>query len=329
MDCRLLAWRGSLTTTALRTFVLTLGIVLAPAAFGECLSLVRGGIAMDVNSCAELQPEKIFDLTDPKYKWIKDLDQAGRLKLFNKYRGMLVKGSVVKSKARQVGLTTETGVLQGESHYMFVPPGQGSGCAAIRNKRVQGVVREICCEGGADAPCLLGTGYALLKVSPIGRAGTDDGDASRQRAKRSAEYKKGDLAFRKGNFKQASTMYERARADGALDIKGHYKLGLAYRKQDMCNRAVPPLEHVYNLHGRGKVWADEEDVARKAIFLLARCYSKMNDPQAATLILNGYLLEPQKFRREIVESTRHEDFGWIKTSKEFRVYIKDARAKMN
>jgi hypothetical protein len=77
-----------------------------------------------------------------------------------------------------------------------------------------------------------------------------------------------------------------------------------------------------------QVWADEENSARQAIFLLARCYAKMNDPEAATQILNSYLLEPAKYQSELKESLNHKDFGWIHTSREFLDYEKLARQKL-
>lgn len=210
---------------------------------------------------------------------------------------------------------------------LYVPPGQQT-CAGVLGKRVAGNLREICCDGGGDPPCLLNTSYVLSAPKVLGSAGTSAGDASRQKAAKSKDYVQGTAAFQQRKWKDAVKAFEQARAKGELDIKGHYRLGVAYRELDQCRDAVAPLRFVHEQREKKAIFADEESVARDAGFLLARCHSKMNEPGAAVLLLNSYLLEPQKYKKEIKESLSHKDFGWIHTSKEYREYKAEARKRL-
>lgn len=303
------------------------GVVSAGRAQASCMSLKSGPVVYDVTGCGQVEPERHFDTTKDKYSWIAGLDAAGRKKFFDSYRGLYLKGKVVKSEAVEKGLTGDTGQLSGQDVLMFVPPGQQT-CAGVNGKRVSGQLQEICCDGGGDPPCLLNTSYVLKSPQALGAAASGAGDALRVKASRSKDYKLGDAAFAAKNYKEATKYFERARTNDELDIKGHYKLGFAYRELDQCRDAERILKHVNEQRERKTIWADEESVARQAAFLLARCYSKMNEPGAAVLLLNSYLLEPQKYKKELRESLSHKDFGWIHTSREYRDYKKEAQKKL-
>lgn len=311
------------------------GVVLTLAAFtlqgtavrAECMSLVSGPVIVDVAGCKFLEPEKVFDPAKKKYKFVGDLDPAGRKQFLDTYRGLFIKAKVVKSKAVQKGLTNEEGALNGQTVYMFIPP-SGNQCNAVLGKRVSGFVNERCCDGGGDVPCLLDTGLLLKDTKVLGASSSGAGDEARQRAQKSATYKAGVTAYQARKYKDAVKSLEKARTDGELDIKGHYYLGFSYRELDQCGDAIPPLKKIYDASLKKDIWADEEETARKSNFLLARCYSKINDPGASVLILNSYLLEPQKYRSELKQSLTHKDFGWIHTSKEYRDYKKEAVKKL-
>jgi hypothetical protein len=303
------------------THVLAATTVAAAAAFvatelhAQCLTLTSGPIAYDVTGCKVLDPETFFDTSKPKYEWIAGLDAAGKKQFYDKYRGVFVRGKVVKSTATQKGLSTEQGVLTGETVFMLLPPPVTLQCNAIFGKRLAGNLKEVCCDGGGEPPCLLDTSFLLTNAQVIGAADSGAGDSAEQ-------------ALRNKKYKEAVALYQKARANDELDVRGHYNLGLAYRQLDQCGDALGPLKVVYDKSAKKQVWADEEAIARKATFLLARCYAKRNDPGAAVMILNGYLLEPGKYKSEIRSSLKHKDFGWIHTSKEYRDYEKEARAKL-
>jgi len=287
------------------------------------MSLISGPVVYDVQGCKALEPEKIFDLSKDKYAWIGGLDSGGRKAFYNTYRGLYVKGRVIKSKANARGIAAEDGALGGETLFMYIPPG-GLQCAAVLGKRLSANLRQICCEGGGDAPCLLDTSYVLLQPQVLAAGG---GDRSKAKAKHSKDYIAADAAFNLKKYKAAVKAYEKARVNDELDVPGYYHLAYSYRMLDQCADALPALRHVNEMEHKKQVWADDEQDARKATLLLARCYAKMNDPQNSVAILNSYLIEPVKYHNEIAESLNGADFGWIHTSRDYRDYAKEARKK--
>ncbi len=302
--------------------------MIPSSAYAECMSLVSGPVIVDVAGCKMLEPEKVFDASKSKYKFIGDLDAAGRKEFLDTYRGLFFKVKVVKSKAVQKGLNVEEGALNGQTLYMYMAPSQNQ-CSAMLGKRISAQVNERCCDGGGDVPCLLDTGFVLKDPKVIGSTSSGAGDESRQRALRSASYKTGIAAFRAKKYKDAAAAFSKAKAAGELDVKGHYSLGFSYREMDQCGDAIPPLKYIHDASLKKDIWADEEDIARKATFLLARCYSKINDPGASVMILNSYLLEPQKYKSELKQALSNKDFGWIHTSKEYRDFKKEVGKKLN
>lgn len=331
-------YRGSLRPDALRAAglsrslacLLLLAVVCAlragPAQAG-CLTLINGPVVVDVNGCKLIDPDQIFDLHKEKYAWIAGLDAAGRKKFLDTYRGLYIKVKVAKSKAVAQGFANEQGALGGETTYMFIPP-SATRCEQIQGKRLAGTLREVCCEGGGDAPCLLETSYLLQSPQNLGAAASASGDATRQKARHSKEWQAGEAAIQAHKWKDAIAHFERARQAGELDVTGYYHMASALRELDECPKALPLLKHVADQHAQKDIWADEEADARRAIFLLARCYARLNDPQGAIFILHSYLLEPAKYYNELNESLHHKDFGWIHTSREYRDYEKEARKKL-
>lgn len=303
-------------------------LLLATRAQAGCLTLASGPIVYDVSGCKLIEPESTFDLGKDRFRFIADLDAESRKDFFNSYRGLYVRGKVVKSDAVAKGISTQTAVLSGETVFLFLPPPLTLQCDAVLGKRLAGNLRQMCCDGGGDVPCLLNTEYLLTSPEVVGGVASASGDAKRQRAQRSKAVKDGDRSFAAKKYKDAAKHYEIARGNGELDVRGSYRLGYSYRELDQCRDAIAPLRSIYDMHLKKQVWADEEKTARAAIFLLARCYAKINDPGPAVLILNGYLVEHEKYATELKDSLRHRDFGWIHTSKEYRDYKKAAQKKI-
>ncbi|MBM4252562.1 MAG: hypothetical protein FJ146_11375 [Deltaproteobacteria bacterium] len=308
-----------------------LGIGVAAAYFAtgvaraECKGLLRGSIVVEVNGCKQIDPEKVFDLSKERYAWIAGLDPAGKKQVFDSYRGLFVKSKVLISSATAQGFNTETNSLAGQTVYMFVPPPTSLTCESTNFKRLSATLQQVCCEGGGNAPCLLDTSYTLANAQLAKAGGVSQ---ARVKAKKSAVYNQAMTAFNSRKFKVAAREFEKARANGDLDITGYYRLGESYRYLDQCRDALAPLKYVYDQVQARQVWADEDDAARQAVLLLARCHAKMNDPEAATYILNGYLNEPAKYQKEINEGLNHKDFGWIHTSREYVDFAKNARLKL-
>ncbi len=308
------------------TLVLAL-LIQTTNLYADCISLVKGPIAFDVKSCGQLNPEQSFDMGNSKYKFIRDLPPADRQKFYNSYRGLLVRGKVARSMAVRSGLSPEKGALNGEDIAVFVRPGDGQ-CSEMDGQRVKAVLDEACCEGGGDAPCLLQTTYVLKEIKTLGKATLESGNKERKVATTSPNYAKAEALFRKKDYRNAAKHYEMVREEGKLDVTGYYNLGLAYRLLDKCEAAVPVLEHVFKKAGKQEFWADEEPMIRKSNLLLARCYSKINKADFAMVILQSYLLDPVKFRNELRQALNHKDFGWIRTTKEYQYFQKEAEAAL-
>ncbi|MCX6104508.1 MAG: hypothetical protein NTY08_01580 [Proteobacteria bacterium] len=305
--------------------VLLGGSSLPHRANAECMSLISGPVVVEINGCKTIEPESTFDTKKDKYSWVAGLDRAGRTQFFDSYRGLYVKTKVIMSKAVAKGLNPEEGGLAGQTVFMMIAPPTTLTCPAINFKRLTANVKQICCDGSGNVPCLLDTPY-LLQQPQLATKGTMS--AGKSKAKQSADYMAATSAYNSRKFKAAAKGFEKARVNGELDIVGFYHLGDSYRQLDQCRDALAPLKYVQDQVQQRQVWADEENSARQAIFLLARCYAKMNDPEAATQILSSYLLEPTKYQTELKESLIHKDFGWIHTSREFLDYEKLARQKL-
>ncbi len=300
-----------------------LSILNNEIAYSACASLVKGKMAFDVKSCGRLSPEKSFDTSKERFSFIKDLPEKQKEDFYNSYKGLYITGQVVKSYAVRSGLSPEKGVLAGENIKVFMPPSSMS-CNKIRKKRLKFYMDEACCEGGGDVPCLLPTAYVIKDVKVIGDAFSSAGNKKQMLEAKSAEYKKANAAFRKKQYKKAAYNYEVLNEQGKLDVKGLYLLAYSYRKMDMCDKAIPPLKKIDKQYVQNQYWATDEKTIRKGVLLLARCYARTNKPDKAVPILDRYLLDPKKYRSEIKFSLSNKDFGWIKTTKEYQEYRKQA-----
>ncbi len=310
-----------------RIGVLVFALSTAGVSFGACLTLIKGPIAVDVHSCNAIDPNTSFNLQEDRFKQIRELDAKSRAAFFSSYRGVMMRGKVVNSQAVRTGLSDDKGALFGENVFLFVPPGKGS-CEGAIGYRYSGQLNEVCCDGAAEAPCLLNSSYIFTELKPLGATAKQAGNQARQKAEKSENYKQAEDALAKKKFAIAAKHFEAARAKDELDILGLFKLAAAYRRLDACPKAIPPLETIHEKYLRKQTWADEEPTIRKSNFLLARCYAKLNRPGDSVLLLNSYLLEPRKYKAELTQSLNNPDFGYIHTSKEYRLYKADAEKKL-
>lgn len=292
-------------------------------AFGECLALVKGAIAFDVDSCRAVNPAT--DLAEvASQDYFKGMTKPDRDRFIGQYRGLLLNGKVVHSKAVREGLSPERGVLNGEKISIFIPPGSNQ-CATMQAKRIAGVINEICCDGGADAPCLLKTSYSLQQITVVGEQKSAAGDQKRQAVRQSEDYKKGINFIRQKKYKEAAIALEKVKMMGELDIAGKYWLANTYRQLDMCAKVIPLAQEVIAANEKKEVWGDQLNYVRRSKYLLARCYAKTNRPGECAIILNSFLIEPKRNRQEILGSLSHPDFGWINATKEYQSYRKKAK----
>ena len=301
-------------------------LCLAPLGYGNCVSLVKGQIFLDVKSCGQLNPEASFDVTKEKYKFIGQLPKPQLKQFLDSYRGQIVKGTVVKSSAVRSGLVAEKNALAGEQVSLFIRPGKGE-CSQIADKRISAMINEACCSGGGEVPCLLPSAIILESFEIIGQAASTAGDADRKKSRQDPTYQQAEKAFQKRDFAKAAGLYQHLLFEDKLDVKGRLQLGLAYRSLDMCAKAIPVLAYVHEQFSKKKVWADEEPTARKAIFLLARCYAKEKNADMAEVILDEYLGDPTKYSKEIHDAMGERDFGWINSTKEYQRFLKQANER--
>lgn len=300
----------------------------SPAAFGQdaCFALIKGPIAFDVEFCKPFDPG-MFDTSKPKYKFIQDLDPQGRKELLDSYRGLVVKGTVVMSRAIKSGVSTTKGVLKGEKTVFFIPPDVTS-CEEIFHKRVSGNLEEKCCNGNGNAPCLLGNGMVFKDLKVAGDAMVGETIVKKGKRIHGKDYVEAEKMYSQKKYKEAVKLYTKAEEANDIDVKGLFRMGFAYRELEKCDLAIRPLKKIWDLQQASKIWAEEELDARRGVFLLARCHAKNGDPSGAVFYLNGFLLDAKKYRSELQQSLKHKDFGWIHTSKEYRQYRESAEKKL-
>lgn len=312
----------------LKLLILILVNVCSGVSHGECVSLIKGVVAMDVQSCGVLKPEMTFDTSLSRYRFIRNLPPKDQMQFWNSYRGMIVRGQIVGSEAVRSGLTSEKGALKGENISVFVPPKSTElSCGRMRGRRLKAFLDEACCEGGGDPPCLLNSAFVLKDIAIIEKS--KSGASSQGRQRKSKIQAKAENYLRNKDYKKAAAYLEKARREDKLDLIGHYNLGFSYRQLDRCKLAIAPLEVVAKKAEKNEFWADEEDVIRRSNLLLARCYAKLNKPGFAVTVLEGFLLEPRKYARELKASLQHKDFGWIHTTKEYREYREEVHRRLN
>lgn len=323
--------KSSRAQLLLSKILLTSAILAPDIANAECLSTIKGPVAVDVQSCGSVNPDA-FDSSKEKFRFLSGMDTVGRQDLLNQYRGIALKGLVVRSHAVMDGFSAEKGVLQGKTVLMFLPPGSKEQCSTLNGKRIAAQVQERCCDGAVDAPCLIGTGLTLSNIKITGDVQTD-GEGKQIAQKKpnkdhGKDYKEAEALYRKKNFKGAIQSFKKADASGDMDLKGLVKWGFAARNIEDCPAALVPLKRVYDIIQAKGVWTEDEMDSRRGLFLLARCHAKMGEPSNAVFYLNGFLLEPKKYRSELQQSLSHKDFGWIHTSKEYKEYSASAREKL-
>lgn len=293
----------------------------------DCISLIKGPIHYDVRSCGVLNPEASFDTSKENHRFIKELPPRERKKFLNSYRGLIMSGQVARSRAQRSGLAKQKGVLNGEKVKVFVHPkdiGPGVGCDKLRNKRLKALLEEACCEGGGDPPCLLNSSYVLKNISVTKGSPKRNMSSRDQKLRKSKLYKEANRAFGKKQWSKAAVKYKALNSSHTLNVRTLYRWGLANRKADRCNKAIVPLKIIEDRQQDQDYWAEDAPFIRKANFLLARCYSKLNQPEMAVPILEAYLIDSRKYRSEIKGSLEHDDFGWIRTSQPYQSYKKKA-----
>ena len=295
---------------------------LTQQAFAVCTTLVKGPIAIEVKQCHVITPEKTF-VGDSKYNFIRDLPPANRKQFLSTYRGSLVSGQVKQSQAIREGISDEKGALMNEAISAFIPAAAGQ-CAGLVGKLVEVHLDQTCCNGGGESPCLLDTGFKLSQIKVTDAASASLLSQSKRSPNAQVLYDKAKKAAASRDFKSSAKFFEELRTKNELDVLGQFQLGLVYRELDKCSKAVSVLEALHQKFERKDYWTETEAPVRKGTFLYARCLSVLGRASESTLVLQGFLVERQRFQQEIRNSLKHRDFGYIKTSKSWEKYKKAA-----
>ena len=306
-------------------FVLGGLFLFAGPVFALCTALTEGLVVIDTKQCQIVNTQKMRSANDPALASIRSLSPQAQKEFYGSYEGKLLHGRIVKSDAIQKGFDETPGALNGQQVKVFIPDVAAT-CESLSKRRLSGKLSQVCCDGGLDSPCALGTSYRLVVESDLGKAGSAAGDQKRVQARKSKEYRAAVKLMRKKNYQQAVQQFMIAKEKGYLDPAGHFLAAMAYRRLDQCDKALTLLESLTSQKTLKTLWADQEKMARRALFLQARCLAKINKPDRAVVILNGYLLEPKRYKKEIQESLRHPDFGFIHTSDQYQGYKRQAQS---
>lgn len=154
----------------------------ASTAAAACQSSTKGIVDFAVLSCKVVQPEA--DIAEDVYRNLLATRTSDELKALQKdYKGLLVYGKVVNSSAVRNGKNPSKHALKGEAISLFMHEGEST-CADFLAKEVNLDIKETCCDGSHQAPCLLQTSYTIVGVAktPVNK--------SKPKAKSAAKPKK-------------------------------------------------------------------------------------------------------------------------------------------
>lgn len=295
-------------------------------ALAVCASLVKGPMTVQVKKCIHLSPEKYFSSSDERFDFIKDLSPEDRSVLYQSYRGMYIQALVLQSRAIRSGLTSEKGALGGEKIFLF-SNSKSYNCRQVLGHRLNIRMDEQCCEGGGEAPCLLDTTYFARKLSllkNVSKAEKIRNDPEGQKILMLA-----DRSLKLRRYDEAVRHYSRLKAQGKLDILGRYHMSYALRALDRCQEVAPLLKPVFETPVTHSLWVTQKATMKRSVFLYARCLAKLGKISQVSLVLDSFLANPVLYKQEIRNSLRHNDFGRIRTTKEFQNYVRSASKLVN
>ena len=326
--------KKSLALTAMRRplaqiFVLSVTLALSTSqnAWALCTTLIKGPVAIEVKQCNATTPETTFASRDSQYNFIRDLPPANRKQILNSYRGILVEGTVTQSQAIRTGISEEKGALMNEAITALIPQ-DGTNCDAVSGKTIEVQLTQSCCDGGGNSPCLLDTSYILTQVKVTDLKAAGKAKAEKRTPESQALYAKAKQAIGVRDWKAAAGFFEQLRSKGELDVNQQFQLAAIYREIDKCPKALPLLEGLQHKFEAKDYWTDTEKAVKGGSFLYARCLAMMGKASESVLVLQGFLVEKSRFRKEIGDSLHHKDFGGIRTSKSYLRYKVSAEKAM-
>lgn len=289
-----------------------------------CEGLVSGAVTVDVKDCKKFDMSE--DLRDDTgdTSFLQEMTGTERAKFLSTYNGFMLNVFVVKSSARKGGTLKQENALNGDNILTFLPIVKGSklSCASFSNKRLASVIKEYCCAGNVECPCLTKTNYVLTQTKILGE--TPKLKKHHVTVVKNKEYQEAIKYLKQQDYKKASKLLIKLDSEGKLDIEGKYNLALVYRELDRPVKSIKILEAIVKKKNASELDGEYKQVGIDAEFLLARSYARVKDAGRSTLILGGYLQDPVSNKKLIQQSLTHPDFGWIKATKEYTAYKQKA-----
>lgn len=287
----------------------------------RCISQNQGEALIKVNRCLRVTPQHLSQNLQALPLWVQEMIPTDRARLLQQYDGYLLKGEVVSSKVKKFGVLSAHEALKGQPLTSFIPLGKGS-CVGTSSQHIKGILTQQCCQNSADAPCLLGLEYSLVGTSVVKQVSLSGVMNNTQ----SENIKQGIREFHEGRFKKAAAHLELARSKNQLNsVSEKLILGLAYKNAQNCSRAIKVLEEINTLTQNNKIATKDTLAARKGLFALAGCYAQRRSVDKSMAILNGFLFQPQIYKKELRSSLRHPDFRYISHDSSYKTFQKKAR----
>jgi len=326
---------ASLLRPSVYLILLITGLVtFSSTAISQCLGKTSGRVTLKVSHCKQIEPKSHFAESSSVPLGFYDLYSTKEIvQAFRTYRGYLVVGEIQRSEAVDPVLSDHQALL-GQKVTVFIESKEEVSCQGRQNKgrTWTGNIAQVCCDDSISAPCLLDTSYVLSSVRTSGKAarkvaaGSVFKEIEAGRSTSVPEVKKARDAFRKGQVRKAIELYEFAEQHNKkLSLIDHYVLGISYYLIDggQCGKGIAHLEKVHSVVQTipGRL---QEGYMKRSQLLLARCHSLAGNADRAVLLLREMLTDPDSFKEQLEIAMRHEDFGWINSTRQYQSFIKEA-----
>lgn len=296
---------------------------LEQTGLAQCVSLGKGEMFMKVDKCQQIsKPEDLY-LTKPREKQLKNMSPSLREKFVKSYQGIWVYGNIIRSKATGGELNPTKTYLFGKNISAMAPNAPQS-CAEVQGKTIHVDMKEACCQGGIDMPCFLATSYVFTKIIDV----FDEVKEPERRQEVKTDTKVFSSAaekFAKKKYGETVKILKKEEtAKNSLDVKSYHLLAKAYRRLDLCPKAILVIrDKIYNKFLKKDYWGTDEQEVHDATFLLAKCYAKSSDGVKSMDVMRGMMVDPEKFKTYLQKSLRDPDFGWIHTQAVYKKYKQD------
>ena len=126
---------------------------------------------------------------------------------------------------------------------------------------------------------------------------------------KSKEYKKliGQYGYRAHEFKN--------------DVEFQFYIGDSYYQLENCPKAIKSFNRVYMSFGLGKANLAHSVKIKNSIYKLAVCRARDGDAAGAVMVLDGMKTNMGFFKNELVKAKYDPDFGRIKRTKEWKIFL--------